>query len=205
MGKEYDQLSSNDKATVDLAVDKLLSIVCTGNNCVLLNFADADASFVSRAGQSFAFPVITLNIAPGTARGFEVTKIDEVAVVGDLTRVAIEATVDSWQPLVPAMGTATGCSDPKLFATCETVADDKLQKINQAGDIAEGVGGYVAALVVRGAWLASLNNEAPSKFVTTLISVSARKSAELAMWAAQTCGNNDSSTQMRSLHYIIEL
>jgi hypothetical protein len=204
MGKEFDQLSASDQKIVDAAVDQLLGAICAGGTCQLLDVGDADAAFVSRAGLKFAFPVITVNIAPGSPRGFDVTKIDEVAIVGDLTRLIVEATFDALQPKIPAIGSATGCSDPKLFTTCEKVADDKLIRINHAGDMAEGVGGYVAAQVTRGAWLVSLNNEAVAKLLSTVISVSLRKGAEVAVWAAQTCRDSAESLRMTTVRFYIE-
>ena len=94
--------------------------------------------------------------------------------------------------------------DAALFNDCRAEADDKLNAINKSGDIAEGVGGYIAAQVVRGAWLASLNNEAVAKLVTTLISVSARKGTELAFWTAQQCQNNVNALQMRTVRIVTD-
>jgi len=207
MGQDYDKMSPADKKIVDDVVKQMLAALCKNDKCQLWDLADEDTAFITRSGQKFAFPVITVNIAPGTARGFEVTKIDEVAIVGDLTRIFVEASFDTAQPNIPAIGKATGCinkPDAALFNDCRAEADDKLNAINKSGDIAEGVGGYIAAQVVRGAWLASLNNEAVAKLVTTLISVSARKGTELAFWTAQQCQNNVNALQMRTVRIVTD-
>jgi len=208
MGQDYDKMSAADKKIVDDAVKQMLATLCKNDKCQLWDLADEDTAFITRAGQKFAFPVITVNIAPGTTRGFEVTKIDEVAIVGDLTRVFVEASFDTTQPNIPAIAKATGCIDKPsaaLFKDCRAEADDKLNMINRSGDIAEAVGGYVAAQVVRGAWLASLNNEALAKLVSTLISVSARKGTELAVWTAQQCQNTDlNALPMRTVRIVTE-
>ncbi|HEY2815687.1 MAG TPA: hypothetical protein VGK44_00995 [Casimicrobiaceae bacterium] len=207
MGQDYDKLSAADKKIVDDAVKQMLAAICKNDKCQLWDLADEDTAFITRAGQKFAFPVVTVNIAPGTARGFEVTKIDDVAIVGDLTRVFIEAWFDTAQPNIPAIAKATGCIDKPgaaLFTDCKAEADDKLNAINKSGDIAEAVGGYVAAQVVRGAWLASLNNEALAKLVATFISVSARKGTELAVWTAQQCQNNPNALAMRTVRIVAD-
>jgi cell pole-organizing protein PopZ len=206
MGQDYDKLKPSDKKTVDDAVDAMLKTICKDDKCALWSLADEDAAFITRAGQKFAFPVITVDLAPGTTRGFTVTKIDEVAVVGDVTRVFVEALFDATQPNLPAIDKATGCTgDTKLLQACQAQADKKLNAINKSGDVAEAIASYVGAQAIRGGWLVSLNNEAVAKLVTTFISVSARKGTELAVWAGQSCGNDANALGTRSVKIIIDL
>lgn len=199
-------MSAADKKTVDDAVAAMLRTICKDDECALWNLADEDAAFITRAGQKFAFPVITVDLAPGTTRGFTVMKIDEIAVVGDVTRVFIEALFDATQPNIPAIDKATGCTgDTKLLKVCQPQADNKLNAINKSGDVAEAVAAYIAAQAIRGGWLLSLNNEAVAKLVATVISVSARKGTELAIWAAQSCGNDPRALGTRTVNIIVDL
>jgi hypothetical protein len=136
--------------------------------------------FYNRACQKFGFPTITVSVnAPQAGRLFEVTRIDEIAVIGDLTRVAIEALADWMTPHVPADENSTGCVTGLLKKpACRPAADTDLRCIVKIADTTEAISGYAAAHVVRGGWWVALNNEALAKSVQVIFSVSARKMAE---------------------------
>jgi len=136
--------------------------------------------FYNRAGQKFGFPTITVSVnAPQAARLLEVTRIDEIAVIGDLTRVAIEALADWLTPHVPADANSTGCVTGLLQKpACRPATDRDLRCIVKIADTTEAISGYAAAHLVRGGWWVALNNEALAKSVQVIFSVSARKMAE---------------------------
>lgn len=140
--------------------------------------------FYNRAGQKFGFPTITVSVnAPQAARLFDVTRIDEVAVIGDLTRVAIEALGDWLTQGITADATSTGCVTGILKA-CVPATDKKLRCIVKVADTTEAIVGYAAAHAVRGGWWAALNNEALAKSIQVTLSVTARKMAEERAFAA---------------------
>ena len=195
--KEGD-LSDDQRKMVDSTVDGLLKQVCNDAKCMLLD-ESGEGSFVNRAGQKFAFPTVAVSIVPGSRNGVEATKLDEIQVVGDLTRILLEASFDAimWKahlaPLASSKSTACVALRGDKPFTCVADADDAMQKelarLNLVADRTEGVAGSVAAKVVRGGWVASLNNEAVAKFLQTTISVSLRKGAEIVMAANRRhCG-----------------
>ena len=156
----------------------------------VLNTGGEEAGFFyNRAGQKFGFPTITVSVnAPQASRLFEVTRIDEIAVIGDLTRVTIEALGDWLSPNVPADATSTGCVTGLLKApACVAAADKKLRCIVKIADTTEAIVGYAAAHAVRGGWWASLNNEALAKSIQVTLSVTARKMAEERATAVSVC------------------
>lgn len=188
-----DPLTSDQQKAVDAAAQKLLDLVCRNSDCTFLTVDDKGA-FVNRAGQKFAFPTVTLTVAPGTDKNLDVTKIDEVQLVGDLTRIFWEAAYDLAleekgyaMPFDPK-ATACGLDHTPFDCTPATAPgrQDLLTKVNDAADKTEGVAGAVAAQWVRGAWFASLDNEAIAKLLQTTVSINARKVAEV--YAAGGCG-----------------
>jgi len=161
---------------------------------------------LNRAGQKFAFPIVTLAVTPGSGSGYELTKINEVALVGDLTRVFWEAAFDAQYPSVPANPNATGCThDPKLLKSCATAPGDKaLERINLVADRTEAIAGAAAAQLVRGGWLLSLQNEALAQLLQTTISVSARKIAEAVAAANESCpASQRSAVPHRRLEIVV--
>lgn len=186
-------LKPEEQKLVDAAAQKLLDLVCKNSDYTFLTVDDKGA-FVNRAGQKFAFPTVTLTVAPGTDKNLDVTKIDEVQLVGDLTRIFWEAAYD-WALEekgyeVPFDPKSTACGIKTMKFQCVQATDpkerqDKLKAVNEAADQTEGVAGALAAQAVRGAWFASLDNEAIAKLLQTSISINARKVAEV--YAAGGC------------------
>jgi hypothetical protein len=194
-------LPADQQKVLDDAAKALVDLLCKSEPCNLLK-ADEDAAFVNRAGQKFGFPVVTFVVKPGSAKGYELTKIDEVQVVGDLTRVFWEATFDVASKRsglrLAADSKATACVAPALaHFDCIKPSEEKKQKeelapLNLVADRTEGVAGFIAAQLVRGAYFFSLDNEAMAKLFQTSISVSARKAAELAYAANKQCRSPES-------------
>ena len=190
---DEDKLTEDQKKTVDDAVAALLKTICKDAKCTLLD-ETGDGAFVNRAGQKFAFPVVTVSIVPGASKALQVTKMDEIQVVGDLTRVLWEASFDTLmfeldiRPYADAKATACTLDGKKRPFDCvpndaPKPKLDALAGLNLVADRTEGVAGAAAAKLVRGGWVASLNNEAVAKFLQTTISVAFRKGAEIVMTA----------------------
>ena len=188
------KVSPTQKAAVEQLAQDLIDKVCSGlPDCALVK-ADEEGYFYNRAGQKFGFPTVAFSIDPLAPKGYELTKIDEAAVVADLTRVTLEAFFDgqmkTLELLPPADPKATACGYKDYF-TCVKASEDqaKLRRMNNAADMVEGVAGAATAQVIRGGGWISLNNEAAAKFVETLISVTARKFAEAILaWNEKTAG-----------------
>jgi hypothetical protein len=202
-------LPADQEKILDEASAAFVKLVCPTAPCNLLK-ADEDAAFVNRAGQKFGFPVVTFVVKPGSARGYELTKLDEVQVVGDLTRVFWEATFDAASEgsglKMPADAKATGCQSKRLNSfDCIDPKNEAGQKglgsLNLVADRTEGVAGFVAAQVVRGAYFLSLDNEALAKLFQTSISVSARKAAELVVTANQLCDDKGAASPHRTVSF----
>ena len=197
------QLPADQQKILDDAAKGLVNLVCPKEPCNLVT-ADEEAGFVNRAGTKFGFPVVTFVVRPGTAKGYELTKIDELQVVGDLTRVFWEATFDvianDRKLKMPADSKATACTGkPWSGFDCIVPADENGQKrlgrMNLVADRTEGVAGYVAAQVVRGAFFLALDNEALAKLFQTTLSVSARKAAEIMVAVNERhCGTAEPSS-----------
>ena len=186
-------LTAKEEQMIKETVDGIVSSVCKDNRCQLLKADEEAGFFYNRAGQKFGFPTITVSLNPGAARLIEVTKIDEIALIGDLTRVAIEALGDSLTRSVPSDARATGCSVPSpLFPATSCIAESdkaayaKLRCIVKAADTTEAVVGFAAAMAVRGGSIFGLNNEALAKAIQVAFSVTARKIAEEE--AVDACG-----------------
>ena len=189
------KLDATQEAALQRAADALVAQVCkTAAACTFLQAGGEEGYFFNRAGQKFGFPTVSFSIDPLSRKGYELTKIDEVQVVGDLTRVGVEAMFDELMheaKLKPrADSKATGCAFDGYF-TCVDPKDDagqkKLKALNDSADLVEGVAGAAAAQVVRGLGWTSLNNEALAKMAQTLLSVSARKIAEAIIADNQSC------------------
>ena len=145
--------------------------------------------FYNRAGQKFGFPTITIAFDPKAAHPLDVTKIDEIELIGDLTRVTIEALADAFSPDVFADPKSTGCVH-KILTNCVDTAKPEVKQLKCVmgyADKTEALSGYVAAVVVRGGWWAALNNEALAKAFQVGASVTFRKIAENAAMGPGIC------------------
>jgi hypothetical protein len=187
------KLTDDQKKVVDDAVAALMQAICKDAKCTILD-ETGEGAFVNRAGQKFAFPAVAVSIVPGSDKPLQVTKMDEIQVVGDLARVLWEASFDTLmfdldiRPYADAK--ASACALDRKERPFDCVPNDApkgdqdaLAKLNLIADRTEGVAGAVAAKLVRGGWIASLNNEAIAKFLQTTIAVAFRKAAEIVMTA----------------------
>lgn len=202
-------LDKNQRELVDKAVASLLAQVCKDAKCVLLD-ESGDGAFLNRAGQKFGFPTIAVSLVPGSNKGFEVTKLDQVQVVGDLTRVAWEATFDTimWEARIQPLANmkATACGIDKGPFDClgkDDKRQDALADVNAVADRVEGVTGALAAKLVRGGSVFALNNEAVAKLLETTASVWARKIAEIVVTVnKKKCPASPPQGEMREVTFI---
>jgi hypothetical protein len=171
---------------------------------VINTSGDEAKFFYNRAGQKFGFPAITVSVSAEAPKLIEVTRIDELALIGDLTRVAIEAIGDSLTPGVPADAASTGCV-MGLLKVCRPSTDKQLRCIVKAADIAEAVVAFAAAHAVRGVSVLALNNEALAKSVQVAFSVSARKGAEEGAAAGNLCPEGGGSAGMPTTTLTVQL
>ena len=202
-------LNKDQRDLVDKAVASLLGQVCKDAKCIVVD-ESGDGAFLNRAGQKFGFPTVDVSIVPGSNKGIEVTKLDQVQVVGDLTRIAWEATFDTimWEANLQPLANmkATACAIDKGPFDClkkDDTRQDDLARLNAVADRTEGVTGAFAAKLVRGGALFALNNEAVAKLLETTASVWARKLAEIVVSVnMKHCPTQPPQGDMREVTFI---
>ncbi len=148
----------------------------------------SETSFKTRGGADYKFPAITATLNPGSREFITVSKVDFVAVGGDMIRVFLEAVGDALAG-VPGVSDATGCKiqdlrlpvfDPNNQATNLTV--EEFGNVNSYASNVEGVVGSVIGRVIRGVSWFSLNNESVAVLIETAVGVMAKKASEKLIW-----------------------
>jgi len=149
--------------------------------------------FVTRGGNTLAFPGVDVTITPFAASPVAASKIDLSAVAADVVRVFIEAVGDSLSG-VPGVLQSSGCSTQnqpgKPLLGCFApgkVTVENFAAINAQADAVDGMVGHAVGSAVRGASWFSLNNEMLAKVIETAAAAIARKAAEKVAWCYYDC------------------
>jgi hypothetical protein len=139
-------------------------------------------TFVTRAGKSYGFPGVTAALDPVGTHKVSTNKIKWNDIVGDLVRVTVEAAGDSLAG-VPGVANSTMCREMNHCVDPKNPDEAKLiEQVNNVGDQTEAGTSSVISTAVRGGWFFSLNNEAMAEYISTAVSVAARKAAEEMVW-----------------------
>jgi hypothetical protein len=139
-------------------------------------------TFVTRAGKSYGFPGVTATLDPVGNQKVSTNKIKWNDILEDLVRVSVEAAGDSLAG-VPGVANSTMCKEMNNCVDPKNSDEAKLiEQVNNVGDQTEAGASTLISTVVRGGWLFSLNNEALAEYISTGVSVGARKVAEEVVW-----------------------
>jgi hypothetical protein len=167
-GKKYSELSTNG----DIEVINRLET----------------SQFVSRAGDQFGFPGVTVALDPLADQKFNVTTIDWKKVGADIVRVYFEAVGDRLMGL-PADPTSTLCKLKNEF--CYPLENDiSTQDFYAVSELANQTEAHVSTAVgqlTRGVWWTSLNNEALASIIETSAGAVAKKCAEKFGYCVYSC------------------
>jgi hypothetical protein len=160
-----------------------------------------DNGFVTRAGASYKMPEVDVTITPTAKKLIEATKVDSVALVSDLMRVFIEATMDARFHL-PATTDATAViagnglgvvpndSDAAAKGN-EYLSSDEFATVESWAGRVEAATNVGVGTVIRGAGWVALNNEHVAALVETMLAVGLRKVTENAAWCYLTCSREN--------------
>jgi hypothetical protein len=155
--------------------------------------AKSDDGFITRAGNKYQFPTVSVTFTPGARQSVNVSKVDFSAVGADLMRVFVEAVGDYWAQ-VPAVKQASGVK-AKLLSVYgvdpakEQVKEDGFTKVNNWSASAESAAAGATGEYIRGIAWVSLNNEALAKLIETAVGVAVRKASEKVIWCVEACGS----------------
>ena len=156
--------------------------------------AKGDAGFVTRGGDKYSFPAISITLTPGAGRPVDVTKVDFGSVGADLIRVYLEAVGDTWARL-PGVPQATGVTTRLLrsygtdAAVKEQLDETQFMKVNSLASRAETAAAAGTGQLIRGLGWVSLNNESLAKIIETAAGVAVRKGSEKVAWCIEACGS----------------
>lgn len=151
--------------------------------------------YVSRTGQSFAFPGLSITLEPAGGQPVSAAKIDLTQVGTELTWVFFQALFDAHEGL-PAVSSATGVSlgptdqafDLPVFNPGTGNVDEK--DFQDIVTFSNQVGGAVGAAfdkAIRGLGPFSLNNEALEDLLTAIVTVTVNDAAQKAAWCWYSC------------------
>ena len=165
-----------------------------------------ETSFKTRAGADYKFPAITATLTPGSREFITVSKVDYVAVGGELIRVFLEAVGDALAG-VPGVTGATGCKlegmpDAKDLGLRVFNPDDpatklkmeEFENVNEYANKVEGVVSAVTGRVIRGLNWFSLNNESLAVLIETAVGVMAKKASEKVIWCGYCVAPKEGAT-----------
>jgi hypothetical protein len=155
--------------------------------------AKTDDGFITRAGNKYQFPTVSVTFTPGARQPVNVSKVDFSAVGADLMRVFVEAVGDYWTQ-VPAVKQASGVKAGLLRVygvdpAKEQVKEDGFTKVNNWSASAESAAAGATGEYIRGIAWVSLNNEALAKVIETAVGVAVRKASEKVIWCIEACGS----------------
>ena len=151
--------------------------------------------YVSRTGQSFAFPGVRLTLDPAGAQPASVARIDLTAVGNDLVWVFFQALFDAHEGL-PAVSTATGvelgAADqafdlPVFNPSAGNVSEKDFQDINSFSNQVGAAVGTAFDKVIRGVGPFSLDNEALEELLTAIVTVTVHDAAYKGAWCWFSC------------------
>jgi hypothetical protein len=151
-----------------------------------------NGGFVTRGGDKYSFPTISVTITPGASHLVSATKVDFPQIGADIIRVYIEAVGDLWGQL-PGTQKSTGVKSALLreygkdASKKEQVSETDFMKVNSISSTAETATASVTGQVIRGIGWVSLNNEALAKLIETAVGVVARKGTEKVAWCIEAC------------------
>jgi hypothetical protein len=163
------------------------------NNYVLLPLGTA--GYVSRTGQSFAFPGLQITFDPAGAKAVSIARINMTAVGTDLVWVFFQALFDAHEGL-PAVSTATGVNlgtadkafDLPVFdPSAGNVSTKDFQDINAFANRVSAAVGTAFDKAVRGFGPFSINNEALEELLVAIVTVTVDNAAEKAAWCWFSC------------------
>jgi len=158
------------------------------SSCTLLG-SIGQTGFLTRSGDKYAFPALTLQVDPLGQQKLTKPQVDVKNVIGDLVRVVLEATGDAFYA-VPASPGSTACAAgllPCYDPSTAKVSADNFAKVNQYAAESETVASGGVGLLIRGGFWVALNNENLATAVETGVGVAARKTAERVAWDYLSC------------------
>jgi len=151
--------------------------------------------YVSRTGQSFAFPGLQVTLDPAGAAPATVAKIDLTRVGTDLVWVFFQALFDAQEGL-PAVSNATGIDlGPEVASYDLPVFDpgkgnvdaQDFQRVVTFSNQVSGAVGAAFDKAVRGIGPFSLNNEALEQLLTAVVTVTIDDVAQKGAWCWYSC------------------
>ncbi|HMB54367.1 MAG TPA: hypothetical protein VKU40_13695, partial [Thermoanaerobaculia bacterium] len=193
-----------DDLVADLRTE-LFRGVTTGADGNYLFAKMSTDGYVSRDGESFRFPGVTVTFDPGGEHPVEVSKVDFTRVGSDLVRVALEAIFDAHEGL-PAVsdatgvtldGAADGVAGLPVFAPTGTVSAADFGAVNTLSTRTEATVGAVVGRAIRGGGPIALNNDALADLLTTAVAVTVAKAGEKASWCFYSCGLDEQVEEER--------
>ena len=163
----------------------------------------ADSAFVTRDGDSYQFPPLSLKISPLADKTVSSPNIDFSEVGANLIRLSGEAIGDSLSRL-PAVSTATGVKLKKdsngrvgldVFKPAGEkggmcLLEDDFELVNEVANELEATTSAATGQAIRGISLFSLNNESLAKLFESLVGVVVRKATEAVAWCTIACWRN---------------
>jgi hypothetical protein len=163
--------------------------------------AKTDGGFVTRGGDKYVFPVVSVTFTPGAKQAVNISKVDFTTVGADVMRVFVEAVGDYWAQM-PGVAQSSGVKY-KVLRTFgidpahEQIDETQFKQINDWSSSAEAAAAGATGQLIRGvAWL-SLNNEALAKVIETAVGVAARKASEKVTWCVEACAKAVDTTSFQ--------
>jgi len=161
--------------------------------CIVSKAGLGKELFVSRSGMQVQFGGFSATIGKEGALKASLTHPATTEFGPQLVRVILEAVFDSTGAQVPAAADSTACALPegraRLFDDANCLSDSTdggtkalVQKIDTYGAKAEAIVSAGTSTVIRGGFVAALNNEALAKSTETFAGVLARKIVEQGVW-----------------------
>lgn len=214
INSNFDYLNNEQKVDLLTAIFKKITGLdyekaCNNKdkNCII-DFAGhlEPNQFVTRSGAEYGFPHITASIDPLADKKISITKIDWNKVGAEITKVYIEAIGDATIGL-PADPRSTACKEQKaLKSACFTEKDGELTSeefsaVAENSDKVDALVSNAAGKVIRGGWLASLNNEALASIIETAIGTAAKKATEKIGYCTYSCLKKGSVSATQNMEW----
>jgi hypothetical protein len=183
--------ASSAQDAVNDALDQIKSLTLGPDNMYHLISAKSDGGFVSRSGDKYQVPSVTVTVTPGANKAVNVSKVDFTAVGADVMRVFVEAVGDYWAQL-PGVAGSSGVKMKLLRVYGQDPAKEQVdatqfKEVNDWSSSAETAAAGATGQLIRGIGWVSLNNEALAKVIETAIGVAARKASEKVTWCVEAC------------------